>query len=294
MSKGAKIRDDIILKTLEEELLGPCAYGEAIEVKPVTSISKEKFNQSFITISDNQEILKVYPTQRYGIGVIYPVDSQLDVEERNTQSIDEHEEKGEVKIDTPTFLKNTCDSDQDFDISLTNTRAPSAIGLSFLLNPKGIENLTFKIQGSFYQDFKASMDLEGKVFEEIWWYRKPFEINLSVGLSELYYSFKIPLTDLCSELPNDYLKNFFLEGVVRKYKGNLLFTVSLVNRGVCSTFIERNRSSLFQSKLSISVPNSTPAILPYPEPITGNSDDISNLVEDMVLQVTGIQNLINT
>jgi hypothetical protein len=279
MNKGAQIRDEIVFKTLEEELLGPCAYGIELDVHPITPILKERFNLSFVTSLGGQEILKVYPTQRYGVGVVYPVDSPLDGEEQASEVLqnacDGHE-KAEVTIDTSISFKNAVDSDQDFDISLTNTRAPSAIGLSFLLEPTKTDHLVFKIQGAFYQDFTATMDSGSKAYKEIWWYRKPVDIELQITLSELGSSFKIPLVKNGKESSGNNFENFFLEGVVRKHNNNLLFTVSLVNRGIFSTFIERNRLALFQSKLTVEVFNSIRAILPYPEPLTGNSDDISN------------------
>jgi hypothetical protein len=279
MNKGSRIRDEIVFKTLEEELLGPCAYGSELDVQPITTILKDRFNLSFVTSLHSQEILKVYPTQRYGVGVVYPVDSQLDEQEQPSQTLqklDDEQDKVEVTIDTPTFINNIVDGDQDFDISLTNTRAPSAIGLSFLLDPTKTEHLLFKIHGAFYQDFTASMDTGEKSYKETWWYRKPVEIELKISISELSSSFKIPLTANGKVLLDDNLKNFFVEGVVRKHDNNLLFTVSLVNRGICTTFIQRNRFALFQSKLAVNIPSSNCAILPYPEPLTGNSDDTSN------------------
>ena len=32
MTKGAQIRDEIVFKTLQEELVGPCAYGNELDV----------------------------------------------------------------------------------------------------------------------------------------------------------------------------------------------------------------------------------------------------------------------
>ena len=72
MNNGAQIRDEIVFNTLQEELVGPCAYGNELDVFSISTISKDKFNQPFLTKHSKEEILKVYPTQRYGVGVIYP------------------------------------------------------------------------------------------------------------------------------------------------------------------------------------------------------------------------------
>ena len=279
MTNGAKIRDEIVFNTLQEELVGPCAYGNELDVLSISTISKDKFNQPFLTKHSKEEILKVYPTQRYGVGVIYPQNTDVSEDAGNTTS-DSSEETSidEVKIEPASPLKGICDKDQDFDISLTNTLAPSAIGISFLADSAELNNLEFTIEGAFYKDFTASMVNEGKGYEETWWYREPFKLNISISIERLFPYFKINLASECSELPSEHLKGFYLEGIVRKHQKNLLLTISLVNRNTCSSFIDKNRSSLFQSTLKVQTPDSVKAILPYPEPITGTSDEISNLL----------------
>ncbi len=279
MTNGAKIRDEIVFNTLQEELVGPCAYGNELDVLSISTISKDKFNQPFLTKHSKEEILKVYPTQRYGVGEIYPQNTDVSEDAGNTTS-DSSEETSidEVKIEPASPLKGICDKDQDFDISLTNTLAPSAIGISFLADSAELNNLEFTIEGAFYKDFTASMVNEGKGYEETWWYREPFKLNISISIERLFPYFKINLASECSELPSEHLKGFYLEGIVRKHQKNLLLTISLVNRNTCSSFIDKNRSSLFQSTLKVQTPDSVKAILPYPEPITGTSDEISNLL----------------
>lgn len=279
MTKGAQIRDEIVFKTLQEELVGPCAYGNELDVLSAPTISQDKFNQPFLTKHSKEEILKVNPTQRYGVGVIYPQDTDTsESTEVINDSDNENSSIEEVKIEQASPLKSVCDKDQDFDISLTNTLAPSAIGISFLAEPTKLNDLEFTIEGAFYEDFKASMVAEGKGYKEIWWYRVPFNLSISISIERLFPFFKINLASVCNDLPNEYLKGFYLEGLVRKHQNNLLFTVSLVNRNTCSSFMDKNRSSLFQSTLRVQIPDSVKAILPYPEPITGTSDDISNLL----------------
>lgn len=279
MSKGANIRDDIIFKTLQEELVGPCAYGYELDVQNLSPISKDKFNEPFQTKHSKEEILKVYPTQRYGVGVIFPMDSDISEDiAKSDLNISENDVSEEVKIDQASSLKEVCDKEQDFDISLTNSLAPSAIGISFLVNPSELSHLDFIIEGAFYKDFSASMNLDGKIYDEIWWYRIPIKLNISINIERLHSYFKINLGTECNELPIEHLKGFHLEGVVRKHQDNLLFTVSLVNRNNCCTFIDKNRFSLFQSSLKVKTPDSIEAILPYPEPIAGTSDDISNIL----------------
>ncbi|MFC1398871.1 hypothetical protein [Acinetobacter lactucae] len=77
MINGAFVRDQIIFKTLQEELVGPCSYGEELDVQSGSKILIQT-DTPFVTKHSKEEILKVYPVQRYGVGVIYPIDSDKD------------------------------------------------------------------------------------------------------------------------------------------------------------------------------------------------------------------------
>lgn len=126
MKTGASIRDNIIFKTLHEELVGPCAYGEELDVLNSPSISSD-VNSPFVTKTDREEILKVYPTQRYGVGVIYPMDTNLEVQHNETpqsasQEITEQVATEYIKTESyqNSFHVNqsTSEDTDDFDISL--------------------------------------------------------------------------------------------------------------------------------------------------------------------------------
>ncbi len=279
MANGAKVRDEIVFKTLQEELVGPCAYGDELDVLSTPTVSQDKFNQPFRTKHSKEEILKVNPTQRYGVGVIYPHGTDTSENIAVADNFDNEDSSvEEVQIEHTSSLKSVCDKEQDFDISLTNTLAPSAIGISFLADPSELNSLEFTIEGAFYKDFKVSKVADGKSYEETWWYRTPFKLDISINIERLYPFFKVNLASECDDLPDEHLKGFYLEGLARKHSRNLLITISLVNRNTCSSFKERNRSSLFQSTLRVKTPHSVKAILPYPEPITGTPDNISNLL----------------
>lgn len=166
MINGAFVRDQIIFKTLQEELLGPCSYGEELDVQSGSRILI-KNDTPFITKHSKEEILKVYPVQRYGVGVIYPADSDKDlindqissnqIEDNNIDDfIPEDIEHYSKKL---SFDKKTISSDSDdFDISLANTRVPSSVGLSFLLDPNQSNQLEFIISGAFYKDFEVQYE----------------------------------------------------------------------------------------------------------------------------------------
>lgn len=289
MKTGASIRDNIIFKTLHEELVGPCAYGEELDVLNSPSISSD-VNSPFVTKSDREEILKVYPTQRYGVGVIYPMDTNLEVQHNETpQSASQEitEQLATEYIKTESYQnsfhvnQSTSEDTDDFDISLTSTRAPSSIGISFLLDPKLLNEITFEVSGAFYKNFKVNIQRESKTFQDSWWYRKPIKVAFNKNISELGKSFQFNLLDESNNRSEDLLKSFRIEGVTREYQGKLLITIALVNRHNLpdNSFVERNQKSLFQSQLRITTPNIvSPSILPYPEAENNHlsEDELSN------------------
>ncbi|MFV5601200.1 helicase-related protein [Acinetobacter baumannii] len=284
MINGAFVRDQIIFKTLQEELLGPCSYGEELDVQSGSRILI-KNDTPFITKHSKEEILKVYPVQRYGVGVIYPADSDRDlindqissnqIEDNNIDDfIPEDIEHYSKKL---SFDKKTISSDSDdFDISLANTRVPSSVGLSFLLDPNQSNQLEFIISGAFYKDFEVQYEIKKNI--DKWWYRKPVLISFNKKINELESIFKFNLFVESGDSSEELLKNFYIEGIVRNYKDKLLITVALVNRSPSSTtFIAKNKHSFFQTQLRVSVSEGgKKAILPYPEAINETQEDVSN------------------
>jgi hypothetical protein len=282
MSLGAKVRDDIIFKTLKEELVGPCPYGNELDIEDKSDIPYEKFNAPYVCKNNQEEILKTNPTQRYGMGVLYPTGTMQEIIPDNDSQNDSETQLDE---DTENMLpeikykatKNEKDSANEFDISLTNSRAPSSIGLSFLLDKNKSDKLKFEVTGAFYKDFQKSFTKDGKTRKETWWNRDPISVELTKQLCELGSSFTIKLSKFSGTKNNKILEGYTLEGVIRPYNKNLIVTVAIVNRHPDESFKERNQKSLFQAKLKVCIPETnSPAILPYPEPITNTEDDLSN------------------
>lgn len=295
MNKGAIVRDEVIFKTLYEELVGPCLYGEEIDVSEIAKVPYEKFNNAFVGKETGQEILKIHPLKRYGVGVLFPEGiTQSEVIDESVDDISDYEsESDEIENEVNDLKyksnkKDTSDSD-DFDISLTNARAPSSVGLSFLLDPELTSNITIEVTGAFYKRFTVeTCNEQNHTFKRDWWHRKPIKVIFTKALSELDASFKLNLYNEISLEPENLLSEFYIEGVVRNFNNKRLITVALVNRNKEDRFIERNMLSLFQTQLIIRTDlQKSPAILPYPEPNTDNLDDQSNQLLYRNAQVFG-------
>jgi hypothetical protein len=281
--EGSEVRDQVILKTVQEELLGPCIYGESFDWQSGT-VKKSQLNVPLQASLDNEEILKIYPIQRYGIGVVYPSETSIVIEDENDEIQDNNLSDSEAEATAaPSLSKqvriNNSDDSNDFDISLANTRSPSSMGLSFLIDLKRAKLLEFKISGAFYKAFTVTSD-EGHSFN--WWKREPINFSFSVGTNFKNNRFKIPL----KEYVNDpRLLDFYIEGICREYHGQPIITAALVNRTQIgqlgsSSYKEKNQMSLFQSELKIRTLNSIKeqidAILPYPSQSSNSYDDLSN------------------
>jgi hypothetical protein len=284
MINGAFVRDQIIFKTLQEELVGPCSYGEELDVQSGSKILI-RTDTPFVTKHSKEEILKVYPIQRYGVGVIYPIDSDKDsvtdqissnhIDDNNVENIiDEDIENHSKKLNLEK--KIISNDNEDFDISLANNRVPSSIGLSFLLDHHQSNELDFTVSGAFYKDFDVQH--ESKKSNDKWWYRRPVSISFRKKINELRNVFKFNLFVESGGCSDELLNNFYVEGIVRKFKDKLLITVALVNRSSdTTTFLARNRHCFFQTQLRVNISDSKQnIILPYPEAVNDSQEDISN------------------
>jgi hypothetical protein len=281
--KGWDVRDNIILKTIREELIGPCAYGDKFNWKSGT-IKKSEVNSPLTCDDDGEEILKVYPLKRYGMGVLYPLESITEIPDESDTSVDskllEQEQEGieppQLSIQVKT--SNTGDSN-DFDISLTNARLPSSMGVSFIFDDSICSNFEIKITGAFYLPFNTQDD-EGHRYN--WWKREPISLEIFLGIKSSIQRISEPLKIHTNDTR---LSNFYIEGVIRKYGRKAVATIVLVNRTDLSlaggnTYQGKNLYSLFQTQLFVRTINNEKevieAVLPYPSQPIDSFTDLSN------------------
>lgn len=271
--EGYLARDEVILKTLKEELVGPCAYGSEYNFDSA-HISNKDFRLPWKT-KDGEEILKNPPFQRYGVGVLYPltdsnraisgeVESTLVDDVANLDSSIDQFCKEEFEVN-----KTIIEVEDDFDISQANSRFPSTMGLSFTVREAKTLSLKVVITGAFYRAFDVKTEKGGC---RKWWKREPvncsFKLNYNLGDSG-----SITVDESINEhTDHDKLSQFKIQGLVRGYHGSLIVTLALVNKYKLSeheTYIEKNEGSLFQSSLTIETlddfGNLVKKIIPYAE-----------------------------
>ncbi|AGP98000.1 helicase domain-containing protein [Alteromonas mediterranea UM7] len=252
---------------MSEELVGPCAYGEKFRWQD-GKVKKKQINNPLISDDDGEEILKTFPIQRYGVGVLYPLEEldAIPIEESIMESVKPLSQSENEAIEPPSFSKQTIlstnDDTNDFDVSLANSRAPSSIGLSFVVDEAEPIKLKISVKGAFYEDFKVESD-EGHIFN--WWKRKPVSSNFEYPLVSENKKISIALKHTSTE-PN--LSEVYLEGVIRRYGDYRIVTLVLVNRSTnISSYIEKNKRTLFQAQFSVETNTLdgalTENILPY-------------------------------
>src|SRR5690606_11864133 len=160
----------------------------------------------------------------------------------------EDEVESEYDLDQINNIKDTNDIEQsvaddsnDFDIALANSRAPSSMGISFLLDPNYADEIEFELIGAFYTDFKINIQRESKNVQETWWYRKPIHISFKKKISELKNFFQFNVLKECND-SDTLLDCFYIEGVIREHDEKLLITAAVVNRHTVQndTFVDRN------------------------------------------------------
>ena len=275
--KKYSIDDDLIFETFREASL-PSIQKNGNEILNLVSF-----------MSDEQ------PTQRYGVGVLYPynvVDKENDTDNINENlSGEDTEDKtnaitSDLTIDKKTKenldKQNTKNSRKktkgDFsesvsDIRSSNTLKQSSMGISFFVDLPN--NSIIQIFNDNGLECGAYIKKEVKINENtsdrshFWWFRKPINLNFTFSSNKILNS----KTDeeFISEDGNVKFNDLELECklIARQVNNSSLklITIFLVNRS--KHFSSNEEICLFQSNFNISVRDSKneriSCIQPYPE-----------------------------
>ena len=275
-----------LLRALREELVGPDPRGS--EIEPVAGKVFEKFAdavQPHRQAKTGEEILTLTsPNQRYGVGVLYPMEDRNRPEENplaaEVSELLAEDQAGDVP-DLPDHTDNSDVDDDDFDLSSANTYRPSSMGVSFLaLLPTGSElvielphlhETTGLATNGHYEPLEVLSGTKDG-YRHTWWLRRPLEGRRVVASQRLcepgnqQVKESLELTTASSTLK---LNVEILSRPHGTDPNQRLLTVCLVNRSeTATTFRETDLRSLFQTYFRVSVthPEGQASILPYPGP----------------------------
>lgn len=283
-----------LVKKLKEELIGPSPDGKEIDcTRPITFVYADASYGPWVQQGSREEILlRDPPTRRYGIGVLYPLQTTVDdtnalggllsLETMTEDSISDLAEN-DIPITEPAFKQTERieqqlgqsllidDGDNDLDLSSANTYRPSSIGISFLAEfPEG-SVLVVEASGGRYQQKKVKV--AGK--ERDWWLRIPVKLRAEFSASTLCRSNTLIIKPDKMDMESMDGLEITVEILSRPQPDprQRLLTVCLVNRKQAATSVDQ--FCLFQSffKVSVQTPDGHPHILPYPNPQASQLDE---------------------
>ncbi|MEZ5343570.1 MAG: hypothetical protein R2706_19690 [Acidimicrobiales bacterium] len=165
-----------MIELLRRELVGPAPHGDPIDcAAPLRFDTRDQARHPYVQFGSGDEILqRDTPKQRYGVGVLYPLDTvggdeflNRGIGEEIEEAVEERDE--DEQLPEPDFGGFDAADDDDFDLSTSNTLRPSSMGISFLcrLNPN--DRLVVTGSGGRYSPIEVRV--AGR--DETWWRRSP-------------------------------------------------------------------------------------------------------------------------
>jgi len=269
-----KARDQV-LHELRGELLGPSPRGKELDCRgDLVFATRKEAAGPFRQRGSRDEILTGdRPGKRYGIGVLYPIGTDLEAD----PSMSEAEETAMDVHEAESVADEACDdpaasiagrarpaheaADDDLPLSTANSFRPSSFGLSFVceLPPGG--SLLVTLAGGRYTEKRVTIKEGGGAWS--WWLREQVEVAAQFSRNALLGGRRTVKPEAMSgTLPSGLVIE--ISAFTRPIEdGRTLVTVSAVNR---SRSRSQDAASLFQAQLRCTVAGSpAPCVWPYEE-----------------------------
>lgn len=284
-----------ILEALRRELVGPDPRGDELDFSETVKfdVAADSYGP-WRQMSNGDEVLQDgLPTQRYGVGVLYPAqDAQpVEIEPSETPPVPETSVDGEPDLLGANFRRridsqvervaaaaasgSDLEPTDDFDIAGANEYRPTTMAVSFLVDLSSNPTVSIEGHGGRYTPCEVAVGGRSRT----WWLRS--SVTLKAGFSaaalavERTQSIEATSPLIVENAGSLDLKIFC---VARPYsKSAVLLTVGLVNRSEG----KRDEAALFQSGFHVEVhaENGMGAVLPYPEAGIVDQDDEEKSLE---------------
>lgn len=285
----------LILDSLREELVGPSPQGEAIDTSHAIRFPDASSSYGPWRQTNGEEILqRDRPFKRYGIGVLYPLGTSIEVDPPTTEeAVDQPgavPDEDDVEVLTDSAAKDLeraaqaaevasvsrLDADpDDFDLTQANEYRPSTMAVSFLLKGAEGTDLEVRLTGGRYRKRAVAVAAEkGPDREYSWWLRSPVSVEAHFDSGELVTGNR--RRAVCSDPLKSNVDKLDLEvSVFTRPWGerSSLVTVSVTNRSVASGASDDERA-LFQCRFEARLAGGATdaCILPYP-----SSESVGNI-----------------
>lgn len=278
---------DTIIRELREELVGPAPGGKPIDVNGTVHFDElQQANGPWYQMATGEEILvRDTPTKRYGVGVLFPRNAQLnDVGEfdngddvamdddlRGASDVIPSNVALDEELDRDTQLTGEAETD-DLDLSLANVYQPSVMGVSFLVElPPGSRLLVEANNCGRYVRKKVTIGRqEEHPRQRTWWLRQRVDLREEFDRNEILGTSRIIRRRAEWRGPGERGDlDLWFELYVREHGSHhdqRLVTVCLVNRTEAPLRGNPSEYCLFQAGFTVTVcsPDSSALVLPYP------------------------------
>ena len=285
MERPHKIhRDEVILETLKEEMRGPSSLDNAkkIDTNKEVSLPYKEIFRPWKQENNGEEILHSYPTDAYGVGLLYPLKTEVSMDtdqEYETAETPTSDDDSQKDFKTKKIGSAEAD-DYDFDISTVNAFQQSSMAVSFLVKKDEKLKMNIKATGGRYKSKKViNKDYPNHKKSYTWWLREPVCIKWEIDYSDFKGgedSFELKPDSISKDALGDLDLRIYLR--FRTFgEDTLICTTALVNEKQSNT--NTVESILFQSELEIGI-EKPELLLPYPETQSYNEN-----LEDQSLQL---------
>jgi hypothetical protein len=292
----------LVLNALREELVGPAPRGKELDCSgQIVFETVENSYGPWVQKGNGEEVLqRDAPTKRYGIGVLYPVETPVgdDVSDAGSAAIGitSLESEDAQQLENPTTKKYQKDVERitksferditgidgtganELDLSASNTYRPSSMGVSFVAEFPSASKVIVKATVGRYKEVEIKIKDSSRPFRR-WWLRVPLTLDAEFDAEAICQSQTIRLEQTPPSDSNCGPVNVRFELFARPnpYSDNpreRLITVCMVNRSAYGGGRSANELCLFQCSFEVGIVSDKGNyhILPYPESPTSQID----------------------
>ena len=231
-----------IIKDLKLNLIGPSPTGKLIKIDEMPIFESytdmclpyRQFNSDLKNNEGDEILNNLKPSERYGLGVLYPVklrstDEDEESENLNNDELDRSKAQSNKRLNLKNIdLNNDIENlKNDLNIEVEKDLLPSSFSLSFLVDPSIAKNLKFEFTGGFYKQPEKEIEYKNKDGEtkkgREWYFRSSFECSGLIDIDNNSNKIKPEF----SSLPKTFDLRF--QSDVRDYKKQKIITFSVSN-----------------------------------------------------------------
>jgi hypothetical protein len=171
----------------------------------VVQLEKTDKNCYFDPATNQPLVQGLFPSFQFGSGVLHAPDNGTYAKTK-TPMVEEDDEESPVgeEIDNPIEQSNVKagqEDDDDFGLSLSQKKRPTAMGLTFQANLSATDEIRILVRGARYEKVKVSFEKKSPVD---WYRREPFEVQVGLPWDKVSKSpdtlLEFPLPDPLSDL----------------------------------------------------------------------------------------------